>query len=404
MFRFLFLVVLLLQSAYAFLSIDSNYQEQVKVLRSLDINPTFLADSVFMSMKENVDSYRTNHFLKVLENGNRFIPILRNMLSEAGVPDAFLYLAMAESNFSPRAYSSARASGIWQFMSYTAERFGLTIDSYVDERRDPVKSTEAAIKYLKFLHDKFGKWYLAAIAYNCGEGCLGRAISVAGTDDLSVLLDSSKRYIPRESRLYIRKIVMLEYISTSTDFIVGNGSEYLLNSGNTDTFEMVSVHGGTTLSAVADSIGMSDKELIAYNSHLKYGFVPPGKGEYNLYLPYGKRKLFEKNFDLKQDNGRFYVHRIKQGDSLSALGREYGVSYQMIIDFNKLKTNLLSINQKLIIPVVKPRTKSYTIKSGDTINGISKKFNVEMAIIMKINNKKSSMIMPGERLVIPNIF
>lgn len=394
----------MLQSAYAFLSIDSNYQEQVKVLRSLDISPTFLADSVFISMKENVDSYRTKHFLKVLENGNRFIPILRNMLSEAGVPDAFLYLAMAESNFLPRAYSSASASGIWQFMPYTAKVFGLTIDSYVDERRDPVKSTEAAIKYLKYLHDKFGKWYLAAIAYNCGEGRVGRAISSAGTDDLSVLLDSSKRYIPRESRLYIRKIVMLEYISNSTDFIVGNESEYLLNSGNADTFEVVSVHGGTILSAVAESIGISEKELVSYNLHLKYGFVPPGKGDYDIYLPYGKRKLFEKNFDSKQDNGRFYVHQIKKGDSLYVIGKQYGVPYQLIKDFNKLKSNVLSINQKLIIPVVKPRTKSYTIKSGDTIGGISEKFNVEMATIMKINNKKSSMIIPGERLVIPNVF
>lgn len=404
MIRFILLIFLLIQSANAFLSTATNYQEQAKVLKSLDIEPTFLTDLVFITMKEDADRYRTKHFLKVLENGNRFIPVLQNMIKEAGIPDAFLYLAMAESNFTPSAYSKAKAAGIWQFMPYTGRKFGLTIDLYVDERRDPIKSTEAAIQYLKYLHNKFGKWYLAAIAYNCGEGRVARAIKKAGTDDLAVLLDRHKKYIPRESRIYIRKIMMMEHLSNNADFIVGHDAGYLMNRGTTHTFAKVSVKGGTTLSNVADSVGMSYKELKSYNPHLRYGFVPPGKGKFDIYLPYGKHIAFNQNFDPKRDNGRFYVHIIKKGDSLYAIGKRYGVSYKIIKDFNKLKSNNLRINKKLVIPVLKPKTHKYTIKSGDTIGDISRKFNVAVSTLMKANNKKSSQILIGERLDIPYVY
>jgi len=404
LFRFFILFFIFFQSAYAFLSTQTNYQEQVKVLKSLDIDPTFMTDLLFITMKEDVDRYRTKHFLRVLENGNRFIPVLRSLLKEANVPDAFLYLAMAESNFIPKAYSRARAAGIWQFMPYTGRKFGLRIDLYVDERMDPIKSTQAAIQYLKYLHKRFGKWYLAAIAYNCGEGRVSKAIKRAKTDDLAVLLDRHKKYIPRESRIYIRKIMMMEHLSNSADFIVGHNASYLLNRGSTHTFAKVEVRGGTTLSNVADSIGMSYKELSSYNPHLRYGFVPPQKKTYHLYIPYGKQALFAQNFDPKKDNGRFYVHKVKKGDSLYKIGKRYGVSYKIIKDFNRLKSNMLSLNQKLVIPVLKPKTRNYTIRTGDTMGKISKKFNVAINKIMRINNRKNSTIIAGERIVIPYIY
>jgi len=404
MFRIVFSFLLLIQSSYAYLSTQTSYQEQAKVLKSLDISPTFMTDLLFMSMKEDADRYRTKHFLKVLENGNRFVPILQSMLHDAKIPEAFLYLAMAESNFVPNAYSKARAVGIWQFMPYTARKFGLKIDLYVDERRDPIKSTEAAIKYLKYLHKKFGKWYLAAIAYNCGEGRVAKAIRRAKSDDLSVLLNKRKKYIPRESRIYIRKIMMMQYISNSTDFIVGHDASYLMNRGTSHTFTKVYVKGGTTLSAVADSIGMSYKELKSYNLHLRYGFTPPKKGRYHIYIPYGKESLFARNYDPKKDNGRFYVHKIKRGDSLYSIGKRYGVSYKLIKDFNRLKSNILRVNRTLIIPVLKPKTRSYIIKSGDTIGKISRRFDIAISKIMRANNKKSSTIRVGERLVIPYVY
>lgn len=398
------MIFLLSQSAFAFLNTVSTYDDQAKVLKSLDIDSTFLTDSTFIRMKEDADRSRTRHFLRVLENGHRFIPVLRNMIDQAQIPDAFLYLAMAESNFIPSAYSSARAVGIWQFMPYTGRKFGLKINLYVDERRDPVKSTQAAIKYLKYLHDRFGKWYLAAIAYNCGEGRLSRAIKRAGTDDLSVLLDWRKKYIPRESRTYIRKIMMMEHVSNNADFILRNDVEYLMNRGNSHTFSTVKVRGGTALDSVAESIGMSYKELKSYNPHLRYGFVPPSNEDYHIYIPYGKESLYKKNFDNSKSKGRFYVHQIKKGDSLYSIGKRYGVSYKLIKDFNNLRSNVLQINQKLIIPVLKPKNQSYVIKSGDTMGDISRRFNVSIGNLMKVNDKKSALIRPGERLVIPQTY
>ncbi|MDR3346013.1 MAG: lytic transglycosylase domain-containing protein, partial [Campylobacteraceae bacterium] len=186
--------------SFAYFVIEDDYMHQVEVLKNLDIDTTFLQDRMFTSMKEDISLYRQKQFLKMLENGAKFIPMLRDMIHEAAIPDAFLYMAMAESGFSVKAYSKAKASGLWQFMAATAKKYNLVIDDYVDERRDPIKSTQAAIKYLNFLHASFGKWYLAAMAYNCGEGRVSRAIEKAGTDDLYVLLDEKAKYLPSETR------------------------------------------------------------------------------------------------------------------------------------------------------------------------------------------------------------
>lgn len=402
MVRIFLIVLFVYQSLFAFLSMQSNnYQEQVRVLHSLDIDSTFLTDGVYLSMKEEVDRYKTQHFLKVLENGQRFVPVLRHMIKEAGIPDAFLYLAMVESNFAPTAYSKARAVGLWQFMPYTAKKFGLKIDLYVDERRDPIKSTQAAIEYLKYLHNEFGKWYLAAIAYNCGEGRVLRAIKSAGTDDLATLLDMRKKYLPRESRLYIRKIMMMQHLATSTDFIVENDAGYLMNRGSTNTFAKVQVKGGTTLADVAQSIGVSLKEIRSYNHHLRYDFVPPNNQGYHIYIPYDKQTLFQQNFNPSKSKGRFYVHVVKRGDSLYSIGKRYGVSYKLIKDFNKLRSNLLSLNEKLVIPVVKPTQKVYVIQKGDTLGKISQRYNVAVNTLLRLNEKEDSTIIPGEKLVIP---
>lgn len=390
---------------FANLTYVSNHNKELSILESFDIEPSFIYDPIMNDMRtKNSSISKTKHFFKAMNDAYIFIPAIKNLLNKHDIPQEFLYLAMAESNFKPKAYSTKRASGLWQFMPLTGKLYNLNIDEYVDERRDPIKSTEAASKYLTSLHKRFGKWYLAAIAYNCGEGRLSRAIKRAGTDNLAVLLDKNKKYIPRESRIYIRKIMMMEHLSNSTDFILGHDADYLMNRGTTYTFAKVTVKGGTTLSNVADSVGMSYKELKSYNPHLRYGFVPPKKGTYDIYLPYGKHTIFEQNFDPNKDNGRFYVHSIKRGDSLYSIGKKYGVSYKIIKDFNNLKSNTLRINKKLVIPVLKPKTRQYTIKSGDTIGNISRKFNVTINSIMKINNKKNSQIIIGERLVIPYVY
>jgi len=186
---------------FANLTYESNHNKELKLLESFDIEPSFINDSIMNKMRNKKSSTQKNkHFFKAMDNAYIFIPAIKNVLNQHDIPQEFLYLAMAESNFKTKAYSNKRASGLWQFMPRTGKMYRLKIDQYVDERRDLIKSTKAASRYLSYLHTKFGKWYLAAIAYNCGEGRLSKAIKKAGTDKLSVLLDPKKKYIPRESR------------------------------------------------------------------------------------------------------------------------------------------------------------------------------------------------------------
>ena len=400
--RVLLGLILLFQFSWGLLTIEDDYTKEIRVLKSLDIDVTFLKDPVFISMKNSLGIYRTKHFLRVLEDGRTFIPVIRQMITEAKIPKAFLYLAMAESNFSAKARSRSRAVGLWQFMPRTAKLLGLKVNRYVDERRDPIKSTKVAIKYLKFLHKRFGKWYLAAIAYNCGEGKLSRVIKKLGSDDLSLLLDSRKKYLPKESRMYIRKIVMMANLSNDEDFIAENRADHLMNRGSTYTLASIEVKGGVSLQSIAESIHLSAKTIKEYNPQLRYFFTPPYSKKYTIYIPYNKYSLFQKNYKPSKNNRKFYVYIIKRGDSLYKIGKKFGISYKIIKDFNHLKSNFLRLGKRLIIPSTGPGIVKYTIKKGDTLSLISKKFKVRVKKIMKANNMKNSLLKPGVKIVIPN--
>jgi len=402
MIRIFLGLILVWQFSWGLLTMEDDYTKEIQILKSLDIDIAFLKDPVFLSMKNNIGIYKTKHFLRVLEDGRTFIPIIRQMITKAGIPKAFLYLAMAESNFSAKARSRSRAVGLWQFMPKTAKLLGLKVDRYIDERKDPIKSTKIAIKYLKFLHKRFGKWYLAAIAYNCGEGKLSRIIKKLGSDDLNLLLDGRKKYLPKESRMYIRKIVMMANLSNDEDFIAENNADHLMNRGSTFALATVDVKGGVSLSSIGESIHLSAKTLKEYNPQLKYYFTPPYDKKYTIYIPYNKYSLFQKNYKPTKNNRKFYVYFIKRGDSLYKIGKKFGIPYKVIKDFNHLKSNFLKLGKKLIIPSTGPRFVKYTIKRGDTLSLISKKFKVKIKKIMQANNMKNSLLKPGEKIVIPN--
>lgn len=386
-------------------------KRDLNVLKSLDINENFLKEPVFISMKNSILNDKKNLFLKKLNEAYTFVPIIKDMLTEAGIPDAFLYLAMAESNFSIRAYSKKRAAGLWQFMPATAEGFGLKIDNYVDERRDPIKSTKIAIKYLKHLHKRFGKWYLAALAYNCGEGRLAKAIREANSDDLNVLLIPDKEYIPKESRLYIRKILSLAFMANSINFLLLDDFGHLLNRGSIYPIAPITLKGGTHLNDVAKSMRMSLEELRKLNRHLKHNFLPPYAKEYQIYIPYNRLALFRGNF--KQSDIKFSVHIVQSGESLYTIGKKYKIDYKLIKEANNLKRDLLSLNQQLTIPVLteeikgdeikkEPKENLYTVKSGDTLSEISEVFDTPVENIREANSLKSNFIKIGDTIVIPN--
>lgn len=391
---------------FANLTYQSNYTKELALLESFDIKPAFLYDPIMNNMREkNSDIQQHKYFFQAMQDAYLFVPTIKNILAKYNVPQEFLYLAMAESNFSTKARSSKRASGLWQFMPKTGKLYDLNIDDYVDERQDLVRSTEAAAKYLTSLHKRFGKWYLAAIAYNCGGGKLSRAIKAAGSQDISVLLDPDKKYIPKESRFYIRKIVALALIGTDEQFLLSSEYAYLLNRANAYSISTVKLPGGESLSRVAKLLNLPLEELLKINRHLKYDFVPPYAKEYNIYIPYAKLATFKQKYSREDIQKSYVIHRVVSGENLSRIGRKYGVSYKIIMDFNHLKNSKLRLKQKLIIPIIAKHNISnkkhyYMVKHGDSLESISKIYSVSISNLREQNHINGDLIKIGDRLKI----
>jgi len=394
-----FPVVLLANLTY-----DRNTNKELKLLNSFDIEASFLYDSVMNEMKAKTLE-RDKHFFRAMDEAYLFIPAIKNILSKYDIPQEFLYLAMAESNFRTKAYSKKRAAGLWQFMPGTAKLYDLKIDEYVDERRDLIKSTEAAAKYISALHKRFGKWYLAAIAYNCGEGRLRRAIKKANTDELSVLIDPKKKYVPPESRNYIRKIIALALIGSDEQYLLHSEYEYLLNRANAYSISTIKLSGGESLERISKLIGIPLEDLQKLNRHLKYDFVPPYAKQYNVYIPYIKLSEFKQKYKQEPVKNIYKIHIVKHGDNLSYIGKKYGVSYKVIKDFNHLSTNRLKLKQKLIIPIPKKSKDKkisskhyYLVKRGDSLESIAKAHRISIHNIRTQNHMHGSLIKVGERL------
>ena len=391
---------------FANLRYESDYNNELKILESFDIEPSFLNDSIMNEVRTSKTSISKNHyFFSAMNNAYIFIPAIKSILNKNEIPQEFLYLAMAESNFSPKAHSNKSASGLWQFMPRTGEKYKLKIDSYVDERRDLLKSTKAASQYLSYLYQRFGKWYLAAIAYNCGEGRLSKAIKKAQSDKLSVLLDEDEKYIPRESRYYIRKIVALALIGNDEQFMLKSEYEHLLNRANAYSIATVKLSSGESLKRVAAILNMPLEDLQVLNRHLRYDFVPPYAKKYDVYIPYIKLSEFKQNYFESPIKNIYRIHIVSSGDNLSYLGDLYGVPYKMIMDFNHMKNSRLKLRQKLIIPTYsKVKMKKvhkkfhYVVKSGDSLGSIAETHKVSVKSIKSFNHIKGSLIKIGDKL------
>ena len=201
--KIIFCFILFYNFLFAQTTTPEFYERQMSVLRNLDIDPSFISDLAFVQSQQDLRSKHAPTLIDGIQNFSKVTPMIRKILAQQEVPEEILYLAMVESGLKAHSVSNAKAVGVWQFMQPTARNLGLRIDAYVDERRDPVKSTYAAVHYLKSLKEEFGKWYLALLAYNCGNGKLRQAIKQAGSDDLRVLIDPDKKYLSLETRNFI---------------------------------------------------------------------------------------------------------------------------------------------------------------------------------------------------------
>jgi membrane-bound lytic murein transglycosylase D len=243
-----------------------------------------------LHVNERVDRwvarFRTDQraeFQRLLRRQGAYDAIIRKKLRDRGMPEELLYIAMMESGLSPRAVSSASAVGLWQFMTPTAQQYGLRVDGWVDERRDPVRATNAALDYLTWLHDRYGSWYLAAAAYNSGPGTVDRVLNrhAGGRTGDEGLYWEILEHLPRETRDYVPRLVaatLLAEDAVREGFDREGASPY--------RYDRVFVPGGTSLWRVARALDVEPGLLIGLNPHLVEGVTPPNE-TYPIRVPVG---------------------------------------------------------------------------------------------------------------------
>jgi hypothetical protein len=262
------------------------WEHQVKFDVPIQMNKQVRAYLVYFSTE------RKEVIRRYLSRSSRYLPMIKEVFQEAGLPEDMAYLAMIESGFNNKAYSPAAASGMWQFIKGTGLRYGLVIDSYVDERRDPEKATRAAARYLLDLYKQFGSWYLAAASYNCGEGRVQRELDSSNHKNFWEL--SANMCLPTETKNYVPQMIAATIIAKNPEKFGFKNVPYL----PAFKYEAVKVNEPTSLVAAAVSVNVPTEEVQALNPELLRGVTPPDMPSYNLNLPPNSKELFAKNITI----------------------------------------------------------------------------------------------------------
>jgi len=296
-----------------------------------------------------IEGFRGSHrnfFERALARSAKYTPLMEAILREEGLPENLVYLALIESGFSPYAYSRAKAMGPWQFIRSTALRYGLKIDPWVDERRDPVLSTRAAAAYLKDLHQLFGEWFLAAAAYNAGEGRVGRALERSGTSDYWDLIEE-KKYLALETRNYVPKFIAAAIIADAPE---EHGFEEVAYEAPWQ-YDEVTIHTPLRLQTVAQLANVDVKVIKELNPALLRNFTPPDDDGFTLRVPLGTGETFSNAYKLLPASAKFKLslHKVKRGERLSGVAKRYGQTVSRIMKENGLKSPRLRPGQELII-------------------------------------------------------
>lgn len=372
-------------------------------------------------------NYRVQYFLEYFQNSGRgffsnwlsrsgkYTPMMKQILEAKELPIDLVYLAMIESGFNVKARSYKGAVGPWQFIPSTAKRYGLRVDSWVDERMDPEKSTIAAANYLRDLYDMFQSWELAAAGYNCGEERVQAAIDTLKVDDF---WEISERTLPRETKDYVPKLMAALIIAKNPEKYGFMGIEY----NEPEPVEKVVFPPQRSLRDIAGVIGIDYRSFRDFNPGLIREAIPPGDS-YKINVPMGYGRVVAERYNdiaslkmiaITTPGNSIKYYRVRRGDSIGKIARRYGVSVSSVKRTNKIRGSKIRAGQMLAIPggsragyagtkgnVKVSKSLKYKVRHGDSLGRIAARYGTSVSSIKSANGIKGSAIRVGQVLKIP---
>ncbi|WP_343530361.1 transglycosylase SLT domain-containing protein [Pedobacter sp.] len=399
-----------------------------------------IKQTVPLDYNEYVQSYidiyvkRKNMYADMLGLSSYYFPIFEKALKSYNIPTEIKYLSIVESSLNPHAVSRVGATGLWQFMFGTAKAYGLNMDNFVDERKDPIQASYAAAAYFKDAYEELGDWLLAIAAYNCGKGNVNRAIDKAGSRDFWEI----RRFLPAETRNYVPAFIAAVYVMkyAKTHQIQAKATPFVFK---TDTIQ---VRNFVALSDVANAINHTEETLFALNPSYKKKIVNGTEvSPKRVVIPSPEHQYYERLFEVlnndvdtnkeiilaSTDDARelrkkaqpkktekssgILVHKVLPGQNLTIIANKYGVEVQDLKVWNKLNALTIVPGQKLkiykdgapqkMVPKAKAAFVSYKVKQGDTLSSIAEKFDgITVASLKQANGLKSAKIAEGMTLKI----
>jgi membrane-bound lytic murein transglycosylase D len=349
------------------------------------------------------------NFQEWITRSGKYMPLTLRILKEEGMPTELTNLALIESGFNPNAYSRAHAAGIWQFIKSTGRLYGLRVDSYVDERRDPEKSCRAAARHLRDLYNMFNDWPLAMAAYNAGAGGVEKAMKRSRTSDYWRLS------LKRETRDYV-PMFMAAAIIMSDPGKYGFDCRY----ERPLEYEQVEVGAKTSLKAVARACQVEPGVIAELNPHLiKHCTAEAGSGSL-VRIPKEKVDLFAAEFARIPREERVAKasvsadgrHTVRRGETLSKIAKKYGTTVEALAQANNIKNrHRLGVGQVLAVPggetvaaasgSVPENPSTHTVRKGETLSGISRKYGIGLSDLLAWNDIRSNdLLHPGQKLIV----